>query len=107
MEIGDWSGKIGDWSLGARRFFDSRRGGRIDQTGTDGDTPLILACWYGHKYIAARLLDSGAQLDITNCDGNCALNVAAYRGNSEAVEMLLRHRATVDVPEVPTLAVPS
>ena len=26
MEIGDWSGKIGDWSLGARRFFDSRRG---------------------------------------------------------------------------------
>jgi len=64
-----------------------------------GDTPLILACWYGHKYIAARLLDSGALLDITNCDGNCALNVAAYRGNSEAVEMLLRHRATVDVPD--------
>ena len=26
MEIGDWSGKIGDWSLGARRFFDLRRG---------------------------------------------------------------------------------
>ena len=26
MEIGDWSGKIGDWSLGARRYFDSRRG---------------------------------------------------------------------------------
>ena len=64
-----------------------------------GDTPLILACWYGHKYIAARLLDSGAHLDLTNCDGNCALNVAAYRGNSEAVEMLLRHRATVDVPD--------
>jgi ankyrin repeat protein len=64
-----------------------------------GDTPLILACWYGHKYIAARLLDSGALLDLTNCDGNCALNVAAYRGNSEAVEMLLRHRATVDVPD--------
>ena len=64
-----------------------------------GDTPLILACWYGHKYIAARLLDSGAQLDVTNCDGNCALNVAAYRGNSEAVEMLIRHRATVDVPD--------
>ena len=21
MEIGDWSGKIGDWTLGARRFF--------------------------------------------------------------------------------------
>ena len=64
-----------------------------------GDTPLILACWYGHKYIAARLLDSGALLDLTNCDGNCALNVAAYRGNSEAVEMLLRHRACVDVPD--------
>ena len=26
MEIGDWSGKIGDWRLGATRFFDSRRG---------------------------------------------------------------------------------
>ena len=26
MEIGDWSGEIGDWRLGARRFFDSRRG---------------------------------------------------------------------------------
>jgi len=64
-----------------------------------GDTPLILACWYGHKYIAARLLDSGALLDVANCDGNCALNVAAYRGNSEVVEMLLRHRATVDVPD--------
>ena len=64
-----------------------------------GDTPLILACWYGHKYIAARLLDSGAQLDVANCDGNCALNVAAYRGNSEAVEMLIRHGATVDVPD--------
>ena len=64
-----------------------------------GDTPLILACWYGHKYIAARLLDSNAHLDVTNCDGNCALNVAAYRGNSEAVDMLLRHRATVDVPD--------
>jgi len=58
-----------------------------------------LACWYGHKYIAARLLDSNAHLDVTNCDGNCALNVAAYRGNSEAVDMLLRHRATVDVPD--------
>jgi len=64
-----------------------------------GDTPLILACWYGHKFIAARLLDSGALLDLTNCDGNCALNVAAYRGNAEAVEMLLRHKATVDMPD--------
>lgn len=64
-----------------------------------GDTPLILACWYGHKYIAARLLDNGALLDLTNCDGNCALNVAAYRGNAEAVEMLLRHKATVDMPD--------
>jgi len=64
-----------------------------------GDTPLILACWYGHKYIAARLLDNGAMLDVTNCDGNCALNVAAYRGNAEAVEMLLRHKATVDMPD--------
>ena len=64
-----------------------------------GDTPLILACWYGHKYIAARLLDHGAMLDLVNCDGNCALNVAAYRGNAEAVEMLIRHKATVDVAD--------
>ena len=64
-----------------------------------GDTPLILACWYGHRYITSRLLEHGAFVDTPNCDGNTALNVAAYRGNAEAVQMLVRSRATVDVPD--------
>ena len=67
-----------------------------------GDTALILACWYGHKYITSRLLEYGAMVDLHNCDGNSALNVAAYRCNMEAVGMLVRSRATIDVPDVMT-----
>ena len=42
-----------------------------------GDGALLLAAWYGHTAIAARLLQAQASLDLVNCDGNCALNCAA------------------------------
>mmetsp|Transcript_32035 Transcript_32035/g.77741 ORF Transcript_32035/g.77741 Transcript_32035/m.77741 type:complete len:699 (-) Transcript_32035:188-2284(-) len=64
-----------------------------------GDTALILSCWYGHKWIASRLLDHRAAVDLANCDGNTALNAAAYRGNDELVRILLANGATVDVPD--------
>lgn len=92
MEIGDWSGKIGDWSLGARRFFDSRRGGRIDQTGTDGDTPLIRALKLpddgdtkAEKYGAAKsalvelLLARGAGPNVCDDEGHSPLYHAGYQ----------------------------
>ena len=64
-----------------------------------GDTALILACWYGHKWIASRLLDNDALVDLTNCDGNTALNCAAYRGHHAMVELLLVEGSEVDVQD--------
>ena len=67
MEIGDWSGKIGDWSLGARRFFDSRRGvadrrrGFRDSVSSDDKKSLLVTLGLPEEVAAAAVATDGSK----------------------------------------------
>lgn len=69
-----------------------KKGHKIDSTDSQGTTPLMLACLYGHKNLVEELLRRGADVSlrdeyssilITACDTD-ANNVA------EMVEMILK-----------------
>lgn len=50
------------------------------------DTPLIIACYFGHPDIIKLLMDNNASLNITNDDGETPLYIAkkyAYRFTEE------------------------
>lgn len=62
-----------------------KKGHKIDSTDSQGTTPLMLACLYGHKNLVEELLrrDEYSSILITACDTD-ANNVA------EMVEMILK-----------------
>lgn len=53
-------------------------------------TPFLLAAGCGHKELALKLLDAGADLEWMDCRNWTALYVAAKHGHEEMVRCLLR-----------------
>ena len=64
-----------------------------------GETPLIMACWFGHEAIARSLLDARASVELATSDGNTALHCAAYQGHAAIVALLLEHGAPLDAAD--------
>ena len=55
-----------------------------------GETPLLLASFYGYSDIVSLLLNYGANiLSKDNIDGAMAIHIAAARGNTETVSAIL------------------
>jgi ankyrin repeat protein len=53
------------------------------------NTPLIVACSYGHAEVALRLIERKAKVHARNEHGGCALHYAAIEGQLTVVEALL------------------
>lgn len=64
--------------------------GSIDARAEDGDTPLHLACLYGHRRCVEVLLDAGACVDARDEDGAVPLHDAAAGGYADIATLLLR-----------------
>lgn len=66
-----------------------RQGVPVDLTDPKGDTFLVLAAYYDHDELVARLLDLGADPDRVDDRGQTALVSAVYRRNATNVRALL------------------
>lgn len=60
----------------------------------DGETPLLLACYYGYNEIVETLLNYGANLEARdNIDSAMAIHIAASRGYSDIIETIMQSYA--------------
>ena len=61
----------------------------VDTKGADGDTPLHVACLYGHADIVRALLEANADPRVTDGDGGTPLHDASAGGHLNIVKMLV------------------
>lgn len=60
----------------------------------DGETPLLLACYYGYRDIVKTLLDYGANLEARDSiDSAMAIHIAASKGYSDIIEIIMQSYA--------------
>ena len=62
-----------------------------------GVTLLMDAAGQGHEWVAALLLQHGAQANLQNSDGYTALMTAAGNGHERVVELLLRRGTEINL----------
>lgn len=62
-----------------------------------GNTPLIMACVYGHLDIAQWLIENGADINAVNNDKNSPLHIASYHCYPDIVKLLIHHGADLTV----------
>ena len=57
----------------------------------DGETPLLLACYYGYNEIVETLLNYGANLEAKDSiDSAMAIHIAASRGYSDIIDTIMQ-----------------
>lgn len=59
-------------------------------------TPLVIASLYGHKDVAALLVEKGVDLSIPSENGSTPVLIAAFFGHRDIVELLLKNGADVN-----------
>lgn len=72
----------------------------LDIKNTEGETPLILAAWYGSPEIVSLLLESGANINAQDNNGYTAIAKAASLGvgrHYEIVEILIQACANLNL----------
>jgi hypothetical protein len=76
--------------------------GWVNYHGSDGFTPLQLACYFGHEEVVRFLLGRGADANATaeNEQKIRPLHAAAANGDRAIVEMLLKAGADVNAPQI-------
>ena len=74
-----------------------KRGAKIDQQNSSGDTALHLAAANGHRTVVSLLVGSQSDVDLKNLEGQTALHLAAASGQTDIVELLLDHGAKIDL----------
>ena len=67
----------------------------VDTKGADGDTPLHVACLYGHADIVRALLEANADPRVTDGDGGTPLHDASAGGHLNIVKMLVERSSKV------------
>ena len=69
-------------------------GAKVNQTGTDGKSPLMLAAQDDQPPTLLALIQAGARIDQPNTDGVTALMWAAQKGRTATVQALLHAGAS-------------
>lgn len=78
------------------------RGGDVNEKGMWGNTPLIVACQYGHQDTALMLLEyTGVDVKHVNENGATALLFACLEGMTEVARHLLSVDCDANISEVP------
>jgi hypothetical protein len=72
----------------------------VDTKGADGDTPLHVACLYGHADLVRALLAKNANPRVTDGDGGTPLHDASAGGHMEIVQMLVDSVVSASAEEV-------
>ena len=72
-------------------------GVEINETGSDGNTPLVVAAFSGHGALVSWLLEEGADPNAAGA-GYTALHAAVLKRDLQSVEILLAHGADPNVP---------
>jgi uncharacterized protein len=68
-------------------------GAKLDERGTNGETPLILAVLAGNDAVAELLIEKGAAIGGRNAGGFTPLHAAAYAGDHGIAELLIERGA--------------
>ncbi|CAD7700408.1 unnamed protein product [Ostreobium quekettii] len=71
-------------------------GANVDETTTDGDTPLILASARGLEEIVTILLDAGADVNATDNIGLTPLLAASFFNHPSVVNVLIEADANIE-----------
>ena len=69
------------------------KGADINLQDIHGDTPLIVACVYGHEAVVRLLLERGANTSLRYKDGRTALFTARVYKHAAIVALLEAHGA--------------
>eukprot|EP01031_Cornospumella_fuschlensis_P033133 gene33134-40080_t len=72
-------------------------GADINFKGTNGDTPLLVACRAGHTETVAFLLAHGADANIPGADSMAPIHVAASRGDANTLDRILESNASTGI----------
>ncbi|CAF4394793.1 unnamed protein product, partial [Rotaria magnacalcarata] len=72
-------------------FILLRRGANVNEQSTSGDTPLHLACQYGHNEIVQLLLFHQADPTIVNRRILTSLDLACENGRFDVVSSLVQN----------------
>jgi len=68
----------------------------IEETDENGSTPLMKACYNGHKEIVEKLLEKNANINACDKLGYTSLIWAALRGHAKICEILIKKGAGVN-----------
>ena len=69
-------------------------GADINSTHCDfKNTPLLVACWFGHSDCVKALINRGAKLDIPNIYGSTPVHIAARQNEAKCLRILLDNNA--------------
>ncbi|MDP2307696.1 MAG: ankyrin repeat domain-containing protein [Pseudomonadota bacterium] len=63
--------------------------GLLAATNDDGDGPLHLAAWQGHRAVVTLILERGADLDAPGAGGQTPLHYAVRHGQAKVAKVLL------------------
>lgn len=85
------------------QFFASFEHLRDSKDANEGDTPLILAAWYGQRENCEILLNAGAKVRIKNNKGEDALSIARGKKKEAIVKLLEEHLNKTSSSVHPTL----
>ena len=72
----------------------------VNETKTDGWSPLMIAAKNGHLDVAGLLMRRKARVDLKNQDGETALHIAAFYGQMQLAQLLLDHYGNVYIDEM-------
>ncbi len=74
-------------------------GVNIHAANNNGDTPLLVAAFYGYRLFIEKLITSGAEIDGRGYDGDTALHCAAAEGKLNVLTFLLNTGAIFDLKD--------
>ena len=67
-------------------------------SGNDGQTPLLVACFFGHAAVVRALLEAGANPTVNDyLMAATPAHKASYAGQSDALKVLLDHAPGIDL----------